>query len=81
MDTGHSLAGRDPHIWLSPRLVKAMRRLLDPARYGVDLLCTQIPEALADDLREAIRAHLRYHLDTEPKSAAFLDQLLKLESG
>ncbi len=72
---------RDEYREVSPRLVKAMRRLLDPARYGVDLLCTQIPEALADDLREAIRAHLRYHLDTEPKSAAFLDQLLKLESG
>jgi hypothetical protein len=58
------------------RTVAAMRRLLDPAGYGFDLAETRIPPALAKPLREALRAYVAYHLETEPKSAAFLDQLL-----
>lgn len=36
MDTGHSLAGRDPHIWLSPRLVKTQARTIRDALVEID---------------------------------------------
>lgn len=73
----------DPREWsieVDPRLVKALRRLLEPDRLGTDLARTHIPEPLAAPLREAVRGFLRCHLETEPKSAAFLDQLRRLES-
>ncbi|NUQ01331.1 MAG: DNA repair protein RecO, partial [Armatimonadetes bacterium] len=70
---------REPAVQVSPRVVAAMRRLLRPERYEVDLLRTQIPSALAAPLRQAVRAHLAFHLETEPKSLRFLDQLRRLE--
>jgi len=61
---------------VDPRTVAAMRRLLDPAAYEFDLAATRVPPALAKPLRLALRLYVAHHLETEPKSAAFLDQLL-----
>ena len=63
-------------VTVNRRTVAAMRRLLEPDAYGFDLAETRIPPELAKSLRAALRAYVAYHLETEPKSAAFLDQLL-----
>lgn len=65
-----------PGVPVDRRTVAAMRRLLEPEAYGFDLTATRVPEALAKPLRLALRAYVAHHLEAEPKSAAFLDQLL-----
>jgi len=65
-----------PAVPVDRRTVAAMRRLLEPAAYGFDLAATRVPPALAKPLRLALRAYVAHHLETEPRSAAFLDQLL-----
>lgn len=72
---------REAAIRLTPRAAQALRRLLDPAAYDLDLVHTSIPPTLAPMLRAATREHIRRHLEFEPRSAAFLEQLRTLEAG
>ena len=70
---------REEGVVVTPRVVKALRRLLQPDEYGLDLLHTHIPPPLATALREALAAHRRCYLETEPRSVQFLEQLRRLE--
>jgi len=66
---------RQAGVEVGPRVVKAMRRLLDPERYGLDLAHTTIPEPLAAPLRQAVTAFVKHHLEVEPKSLEFIERL------
>jgi DNA repair protein RecO (recombination protein O) len=70
---------RDPALPVSPEVVRALRRLLRPDAYGLDLTAIHIPAAVAAGVREVTRAHLRCHLELVPKSLAFLDRLRSLD--
>lgn len=68
-------------VEVTPKVVRAMRRLLDPVGYEVDLLQLTIPPDLLPTIRAANRAQVRYYLETEPKSAEFLDQLRAMDEA
>ena len=72
--TGDSAAGE-----ATPQLLAALRRLMDPEAYELDLPATRIPPELEERLRRCLRAYRRYHLEFEPRSEAFLDQLRALD--
>lgn len=63
-----------------PRVIRALRRLLSPEAYGLELSDLRLPPALVEPLREATGMWLRYHLEAEPKSRAFLDHVRRLEA-
>jgi DNA repair protein RecO (recombination protein O) len=60
-------------IPLSPLSVRYLRRLLRPQ--DTDLTQARIASSCVGEIEAALRAHIRYHLETEPRSAAFLRRL------
>ncbi|MCC7491420.1 MAG: DNA repair protein RecO [Fimbriimonadaceae bacterium] len=69
-------APSEPAVAVDPRAVKALRRLIDPQTYGLDLRLAHLPAELAGPLRAAVRAFTQEHLETNPKSLRFLEQVL-----
>lgn len=65
---------------VTPAQVRALRRLLRPGDYGLELTQIAIPPAVAAGVRAVLEAHRRCHLEAQPKSAAFLDDLRRLEA-
>lgn len=66
---------------VSPRAVRALRRLLDPAAYDLDLTTLAMPPDLERELREALDGYLSHHLEVELKSAGFMDSLRAVEGS
>jgi DNA repair protein RecO (recombination protein O) len=60
---------------IDPATVRALRRLLRPEDYDLDLSQIRIPPAVLRPLREITKRFLVYHLESEPKALGFLEQL------
>lgn len=65
-------------VRLSPLSVRYLRRLLRPRE--TDLTRARLAEPSAREVEAALRAHIRYHLEAEPRSAAFLRRLRAQEN-
>lgn len=66
-------------IHLSPLSVRYLRRLLRPRE--TDLTQARLAASSVGEIEAALRAHIRYHLETEPRSAAFIRHLRAQESS
>ena len=66
-------------ISLNSLSVRYLRRLLRPR--DTDLTQARIAPSSVGEIRAALRSHIRYHLETEPRSAAFLRRLWVQEKG
>ena len=72
----HARHGGSPQSsGVSPEVVRAMRRLLRPEGYELDLASLRLPTTLARPLAVALRLAVRCFLDAEPKALAVIEQL------
>ncbi|MBI5831485.1 MAG: DNA repair protein RecO [Armatimonadetes bacterium] len=60
---------------VSPEAVRAMRRLLRPDAYELDLTTLRMPPMLARPVAAALRSAVRCFLDAEPRALAIIEQL------